>query len=96
MSETESGLRTSGASQVCSPLPDWHTYVPPVNLNISGRPSLHVTGVPRSVRILVTGCDQKVPFMGVPSFVSLSTGSSSKHPFRCVSMATATGGQLMM
>ena len=44
----------------------------------------------------MTGCDQKVPFRGVPSLDSLSTGSSSKHPSRCVSMATEVAGHCMM
>ena len=57
-----------------------------------GNPSLHVIGVPRSVNILVTGCDQKEPLRGVPSGVNLSTGSSSKHPFLLVSMATEVDG----
>ena len=57
-----------------------------------GNPSLHVIGVPRSVNILVTGCDQKVPLRGVPSVANLSTGSSSKHPSLLVSMATKVDG----
>ena len=60
-----------------------------------GKPSEQVMGVPRSINILVTGWDQKDPFKGFPSGVSLITGSSSKHPSLVVSMATKSDGHLM-